>query len=405
MQTKKNKVLLLPSFYPTIKNPIIGSQVYEQTILLSDEFEFKVLFCLPGMGWKRFIVYYLFELVGISKYNSCNESLMGNMLDVNGIYYFNSKYFTYKKNTNLRIKAYKYLLNDLIRKGWKPDLIHARTAEYAGVHAAYLAKSFNIPFLLTENCSFLITENISVNRIKSYKYAIESADMTAVVSNYLKSFLLTNNFKCEPKVIGNLVDESVFNIQEKKTDIFTIVSIGYASYIKDWQTFFKAIEYLINFYNVKDFIVKICITQVYDEYSKNYFSDQLKQYNIAEYCQLLFEVPRIEISKVFQNSNVFVSTSISETFGIACVEAMFCGIPVVATDNGGINDYINEQNGIKVLIRDYIGIANGILSIKNEVTKFDPNLIRSSVLNKYSTINFKDQLSHLYRNTINSITQ
>ncbi len=51
-------------------------------------------------------------------------------------------------------------------------------------------------------------------------------------------------------------------------------------------------------------------------------------------------VPRAEIVQLFSNCRVFVCPSIYEPFGLINVEAMACGVPVVATAVGGIPEIV-----------------------------------------------------------------
>ena len=403
----KPKVLLLPTYFPTVKHPVIGSQIHEQTELLSDEIDYRVLYCLSGIGWKRFLWFSFIKfLTGKKLYKNCSKELASGKLNVAGVYYYSNRLLPERINVKLRVEAYEYLLEKLNKEGWMPNLIHARTAEYAGVHAAHLAKKHQLPFLLTENCSFLLDNTFSIQRLINYRSAIESATKVVVVSNYLKSFLLTNNFLCDPITVGNWINEKEFSIASNENNVlkrpFTILAIGYASFIKDWPTFFCAINKIINDFKIVDLKVILCITQIYDEYSKNYFTKEIEYYSLESYFDVRYQVTRDKIADVFKESDVFVSTSVSETFGIATAEAMFSGIPVVATDNGGINDFISDKNGIKVPLRDAEAVANSILKIKIGQIKFDKHQIRGSVMEKFGTEAFKKRMISLYHSCLNN---
>jgi glycosyltransferase involved in cell wall biosynthesis len=77
-----------------------------------------------------------------------------------------------------------------------------------------------------------------------------------------------------------------------------------------------------------------------------------------------------EIPKYMAASDVFVLPSIWEGLGVVILEAMACGLPVIATNVGGIPDIvINNENGLLVEPRDPQGLASAItrvLSDKNE---------------------------------------
>ena len=55
--------------------------------------------------------------------------------------------------------------------------------------------------------------------------------------------------------------------------------------------------------------------------------------------------------------------SVSETFGVAYLEALSCGIPVIATRCGGPECFVNEHNGIMVDPDDVDALAKALLSM------------------------------------------
>jgi glycosyltransferase involved in cell wall biosynthesis len=79
---------------------------------------------------------------------------------------------------------------------------------------------------------------------------------------------------------------------------------------------------------------------------------------------------------------------------------MSSGVPVVATDNGGINDFINEENGIKIPLRDDSALAEALLKIIRGERKFDPQTIRTSVITKYGTAAFKQKMLDVYNGVL-----
>ena len=70
---------------------------------------------------------------------------------------------------------------------------------------------------------------------------------------------------------------------------------------------------------------------------------------------------RSNISEILNNLDIFLLTSTSEGFSISTVEAMACGVPVVATKCGGPEEIIvNNENGILAQVGDERDLAKGV---------------------------------------------
>jgi glycosyltransferase involved in cell wall biosynthesis len=67
---------------------------------------------------------------------------------------------------------------------------------------------------------------------------------------------------------------------------------------------------------------------------------------------------------------VFVFPSLKEGLGVALLEAMACGLPVVASRAGGVIDIVEDnRNGLLVAPRDPASIAGAIASLANDATR------------------------------------
>ena len=71
-----------------------------------------------------------------------------------------------------------------------------------------------------------------------------------------------------------------------------------------------------------------------------------------------------EFSTKLSKSSVFLLPSEYESFGLAALEAMACGVPVVATNIGGIPEVVENNNeGLLYGLGDIDGMASGIVKI------------------------------------------
>ncbi len=74
-------------------------------------------------------------------------------------------------------------------------------------------------------------------------------------------------------------------------------------------------------------------------------------------------VDQSELRKVYNAADVNLVPSRREPFGLVAIEAMACGAPVIATNQGGLPDFVNESVGGLVEVEDAQGLANKILEV------------------------------------------
>jgi len=76
-------------------------------------------------------------------------------------------------------------------------------------------------------------------------------------------------------------------------------------------------------------------------------SDIAQEYSILEDIEIMGPVRHMDLPEIYNSADVFCMPSSVETFGMANVESMACGTPVVTTDAGGISEYaVHEKNAI-----------------------------------------------------------
>ena len=75
----------------------------------------------------------------------------------------------------------------------------------------------------------------------------------------------------------------------------------------------------------------------------------------------LGNVAQDELCRLYNIADVDLVPSRREAFGLVAVEAMACGTPVVATNEGGLPDFVNDQVGALVPVNDAQALADAIL--------------------------------------------
>ena len=106
---------------------------------------------------------------------------------------------------------------------------------------------------------------------------------------------------------------------------------------------------------------------------------------------------RYNIANYYAIADVFCFPSRREGLGIAAVEAMTCGLPLLTSDTRGINDYSEDGvTGYKYLFNDVKGFALGISKLKdaNLRKQYGENCKRKS--KKYEQENINKIMRDIY---------
>lgn len=92
---------------------------------------------------------------------------------------------------------------------------------------------------------------------------------------------------------------------------------------------------------------------------------QARELGIAE--RVHFAGKRLDVYEVLATFDVFAFSSVHEGQGIAILEAMAAGLPVVATAVDGIPDMVkHERTGLAVPARDPAALAAGVLRLRSD---------------------------------------
>lgn len=108
---------------------------------------------------------------------------------------------------------------------------------------------------------------------------------------------------------------------------------------------------------------------------------------------------REQVTVEMQGATCFVSASRMETFGLAIVEAMAMGLPVVVTRCGGPEDTVNLESGVLVPTDDVPALAAGMLAMVNRAPG-DRVSIRAACERRFGSVAIARRLTAIYDSVV-----
>jgi glycosyltransferase involved in cell wall biosynthesis len=104
------------------------------------------------------------------------------------------------------------------------------------------------------------------------------------------------------------------------------------------------------------------------------------------------------VALLYNIANLSVVPSRVEPFGLVAIEALACGTPVVATNAGGLPDFINENVGKLVEMDNPKALAEGIIEeLKNNTKKSKGTYAAKYAKENYSWQSNLDKVIALYK--------
>ena len=283
----------------------------------------------------------------------------------------------------------------LISRKFLPDIIHCHSSK-AGLISRVVCLFLNIPVIYTihgwgfgegrqkwKAKIIYFTERLMVNFTTSY-IAVSEVDRYIGLNelHISKEKIIT---------IHNGIPYPSYDLRVHPQE-FTLIMVARNDPQKDYITFFKSLK-----------------TAIFERaYIIGRGTDSPKFIGLARklagenFQKILFLGPRDDVSKWLEKSSVFLLISNFEGLPISVIEAMSKGLPIIATDVGGVSEMVMEGcNGFLVSRGDFetisqkisllsadrnLSISMGKNSIRNFLSSFTSKSMISKVINLYHEI-------------------
>ena len=377
-------ILILPSGYPTKEEPLRSIFFKEQALALKDGgHKVGVIYSetrrITNINYKNLkrnhfqITFNDEEGVNTVRLHGWNILMMRNFLGV-----------------NLWVKQTLSLYEKYVKIYGKPDIIHVHCGLYGGLAAKVIKDKYSIPYVITEHSSTILNNSLNDYNKQVLTVAYNSANKLISVGEKLKSSMknYTNN---DIVVIPNIVNTDGFKVdKEHKREKFRFVTVAYLK--KN-----KRIDLVIEAFNkIKEKYKNIELYIGGDGPEKINIQQMIDKYNLKDDVHLLGEVLREDLPAVMGNSDWFVLPSMYETFGVVYIEALACGVPIIATKCGGPEDFFNENLGYMINVEKLNELYDAMEKIINNNSKFNSNEISEYIKNRFSRKVIVKELEEVY---------
>lgn len=216
---------------------------------------------------------------------------------------------------------------------------------------------------------------------------IHQAGQINVLSSYAKRTFVKNGLAADRVVLSQLyIDTAYFSPAEHKTisEPLKILFVGRVEVLKGIKILIKALHKI-------DFAYELhLVGQVYEEI----------EVDIAGIAQNVIRhgsLSRQQLPAIYAQCDVLVLPSLQESFGLVILEALSCGLPVLASQNTGAPDIVvHKETGYLFDPESIEQLGAGLLFFHKaiKVQKVDfTNRCRTSALEFSSAQKYREQIN------------
>ncbi len=255
------------------------------------------------------------------------------------------------------------------------DILHVH---YAIPHAsaAFMAQKIleaegiYIPFVTTLHGTDITLIGKDPSFVPVVQFCINASNAVTAVSESLKADTLTHfNITKEIQVVPNFItaDEVLPEAQPERRSAYALPNEPILCHISNFRKV-KRVEDVIRIFEKVNQVHPSKLLMVGDGPDR-YASEQLCR--SLGLCDRIIYLGKLrETRQVLELADVFILPSESESFGLAALEAMAVGVPVISSDTGGIPEVnIQGYSGFLSPVGDIEDMANNTLKLLDPAQK------------------------------------
>lgn len=321
---------------------------------------------------------------------------------INNIDYYNSfwipgiitKLFGKKINEKIKEVQLENIYKIIIKRHGIPDVIYGQYFfnSYLGLS---LAKRYNIPLINIEHAGRFLMKDIDSESMFQANAIYKYTSANIVVSNSLGK-ALQQLFRIKTQTVYNMYGREFeyHKIDKHQNNKLIFISVGSLLQIKRHDLLINA---LAKANLPKD---KWELNIIGEGACHSLLLKQISNLGFENNIHLLGQKNKQEIVSFLNNSDIFILSSDFETFSVVCIEAMACGLPVIATRCGGPEEFVTDKNGLLVPVDNVDKLAEAIKYMFHHYQEYDRKAIADNCQARFSSKVIAKQLTRIFEDVV-----
>lgn len=297
----------------------------------------------------------------------------------------------------------KYLYRRIMKEHGEPDVVHAHFFAPAEIALALQPLLSRTKFVMTEHSSLIAgAYELYPEWLKKCATQVYEAYEAVICVSSSLAETIKARFNIDAHVIPNMIDP-----------VFLTATDGGKSYAHSNTFHFVFVGNLIDGKRpkqcIQSFYKAFCEHHFLTEDGRNIVLELIGNGSLFSECErLIAELgisrnvvlhgfqTRDKIAEILRRSDCFVLPSKLETFGVVYIEAMACGLPIIATKCGGPDSFVNEDNGVLIPVDDEGALISAFREMTANIDRYNKKKIASLASDNFSPEVIANKLINIY---------
>lgn len=287
---------------------------------------------------------------------------------------------------------------------WNPDLIHAQHLWVTG----YAALKAEMPYVVTAHGTDLMGFRIFKDWKAMALEGVQHAQTVIAISKQVArdAIELYGIPEERVRIVMNGFDENIFHVMSvNRSKVMARYGIpeepGHLITFVGKLTEFKGVDVLLDAAHIYERELGDVVTLIIGDGALRLQLEAQAERLGLDGVHFLGHQPQPAVAEILNSADISTIPSRVEPFGLVAVEALACGTPVIATNEGGLPDFVDERVGALVDVDDAGELANAIISeIRSNSKKVKGPFAAAYALKDFSWSGQVDKMIAIYQEAI-----
>lgn len=279
----------------------------------------------------------------------------------------------------------------------RPDIIHANINNTADV-SVFLGRLFNIPVVLSEHSSAYARKLFTPSQERRMRFFMNRVDLVLPVCDALGRTMREYGVTRPMMSVQNVADTDIFYPGSTSEQVSSPhPEITLIARLSEEKAVHLAIQATLVLQQ-RGIYFQLHIAG--DGPEKARLEALVVESGLSEWIHFHGYLPKIELASLLRRSNAFLLTSLWESQPVVILEALSCGLPVVAPAIGGIPEIITPENGLLFKPGNLDDLSAKLSALITNRSAYNSQSIRSYAVEHFSPIVVGNRFDEIYQQII-----